>query len=496
MVSLINVKFFVLSMIPIENSIRSERPDIFKILFLVYFAFWDRFSFYGVFTELVLYLTSVAHLSETSTYSLWGIYAILGYALPVVAGIVSDRWLDQRRGISYGLIGLFLSALTLIIFKDHGFALGLALLLCGSGILKTNLSTFVGNLLSERKTQKRADGKKDGAYTLYFTGMVSGATMGPAFFGFFVAEKLWYGGFYVILLGVLSALGLSLFLFKPSFMNLFRRYKRFLLEGSLAILSVALVALSFVFANHSQYLLVVFLIVVITYLIVQAMKTPADERLKITYLIALSFLCIPYLLGALQVDGSFNLFIQNHLNHTLFGWEIPTLEFSALEPLVGALCSPFLGWLWITLDQKYGFSIAANNKVLMGVGFSILAYLTLLFLSSSQSIAGSDYASLGMMLSNVFIGLSGILIIPTMMSSINQFAPPKLKGTLMGFWFLGDALAGWLAGFVSKSSNINNEVMAPLSGFHHSFWITFVLLLISGGVLVAGTTVFKKMIVI
>ncbi|EKD70506.1 MAG: amino acid/peptide transporter [uncultured bacterium] len=62
-------------------------------LFILSFAeFWDRFSFCGTLTLLMLYTTSVFSLSATESYALWGTYLALGYITPVMGGVAPIKF--------------------------------------------------------------------------------------------------------------------------------------------------------------------------------------------------------------------------------------------------------------------------------------------------------------------------------------------------------------------------------------------------------------------
>ena len=68
---------------------------------------WERFSFYGMKYLLLLYLTKYHLFSDTDGLHVLGSYAGLVYALPLLGGMIADRWLGMRKSVLFG--GILLS---------------------------------------------------------------------------------------------------------------------------------------------------------------------------------------------------------------------------------------------------------------------------------------------------------------------------------------------------------------------------------------------------
>ena len=72
---------------------------------------WERFSFYGMKALLFLYLTQHHKFSDANGYLLLGTYAGLAYALPLLGGLLADRYLGMRKAVVLGGILLVLGHL-------------------------------------------------------------------------------------------------------------------------------------------------------------------------------------------------------------------------------------------------------------------------------------------------------------------------------------------------------------------------------------------------
>ena len=74
-----------------------------KGLFVCFFTeMWERFSFYGMKTLLFFYITKYHLFTDEAGYLLLGTYGGLAYALPVVGGLLADRYLGMRKAVIFG----------------------------------------------------------------------------------------------------------------------------------------------------------------------------------------------------------------------------------------------------------------------------------------------------------------------------------------------------------------------------------------------------------
>jgi POT family proton-dependent oligopeptide transporter len=143
-------------------------------LFVLFFTeLWERFSFYGMKTLLLLYMINHFFWSQEDASSLLGTYAMLAYGMPVVGGFIADRWLGAKRAVLLGAALLSLGHLTMAFENRVCFYAALGLIITGVGLLKPNVSTQVGSLY------KPGDPRRDGAFTIFYMGINLGALIGP-----------------------------------------------------------------------------------------------------------------------------------------------------------------------------------------------------------------------------------------------------------------------------------------------------------------------------
>ncbi len=69
---------------------------------LFFTEMWERFSFYGMRALLVIYLTQHFLFSQNDAQGLYAAYAALVYLIPVIGGVIADRFLGARKAVTIG----------------------------------------------------------------------------------------------------------------------------------------------------------------------------------------------------------------------------------------------------------------------------------------------------------------------------------------------------------------------------------------------------------
>ena len=142
-------------------------------LYVLFFTeLWERFSFYGMKTLLMLYMINHFFWSQERASGLLGTYAFLAYGLPVVGGFIADRYLGAKRAVILGALLLSAGHITMAFEALPFFYTALGLIIAGVALLKPNVSTQVGSLY------KPGDPRRDGAFTIFYMGINLGALLG------------------------------------------------------------------------------------------------------------------------------------------------------------------------------------------------------------------------------------------------------------------------------------------------------------------------------
>jgi POT family proton-dependent oligopeptide transporter len=174
-------------------------------LFTLFFAeMWERFSYYGMRALLVFYMIKgFLGYGDKQAYAVYGAYTALVYATPFIGGMLADRLLGARKAVVLG--GLLMAAghLLMTVENTTAFFTALALLICGNGFFKPNISTIVGSLYPPGSP------KRDAGFTIFYIGINLGGALAPLVCGYVGETFGWHYGFGLATIGML--IGVAVF---------------------------------------------------------------------------------------------------------------------------------------------------------------------------------------------------------------------------------------------------------------------------------------------
>ena len=143
-------------------------------LYVLFFTeLWERYSFYSMMAILTLYMDEVLHFDSARIGRVYGGYIGGVYLMPLVGGLLADRVLGFYRAVVIGGTIMMIGHLVLAVDSLPFFYAGLVLLATGTGLLKPNVSTIVGNLYRDRP------GLRDAGFNLFYMGINLGGLMSP-----------------------------------------------------------------------------------------------------------------------------------------------------------------------------------------------------------------------------------------------------------------------------------------------------------------------------
>lgn len=98
---------------PVLMQLRKDHPRGLIVLFLA--EMWERFSYYGMRSILIFYLTQHLLFDDTKANAQYGSYTALVYLLPLFGGVLADRWLGPRKAVAFGALLLVAGHLAMAI---------------------------------------------------------------------------------------------------------------------------------------------------------------------------------------------------------------------------------------------------------------------------------------------------------------------------------------------------------------------------------------------
>jgi proton-dependent oligopeptide transporter, POT family len=461
---------------------------------LFFTEMWERLSYYGARTFLAIYMVTPVALggrgmSDGATGLVMALYMSSVYLLSLPGGWIADRFLGQRKAVTIGGVGIALGNAMLALPIDSLFLPGLAVIAFGTGFLKPNISTLVGQLY------KPDDIRRNAGYTIYYMGINIGAgaaplvgmfiAQSPSFRGFLAGNGIdpnmcWKIGFAVPAVGMVFGL-----------LQYFAGYKKLGDAGMhptvpsdpvkatrdvtvLKTLAASIVVLigggiiidQFVYELSGELIgniFSVFLLIAAVAVFVGFFKTARDqgERTRIAAMIPLFIGAIAFFALFEQASTTMSLYAERIVDRDLLGMYVPASFYQFWNAIfIVILAAPFAA-MWLKLG-KAGKEPSSVNKFGIGMIFAALSFCVMLPTLGQAETAqcmtkeGCNLVSPYYLVGFYFVStLSELFISPVGLSSMNGLAPQRLAGMVMGTWFLATAIGNYIAGRAASISEGN-----------------------------------------
>jgi POT family proton-dependent oligopeptide transporter len=427
---------------------------------LFFTEMWERFSYYGMRALLVLFMVDQvrggAGLDDRTATAIYGLYTAAVYLMSLPGGWLADRLWGAQRAVWYGGIIIALGHFTLALPLTQTFYLGLIFVVVGSGILKPNMSTLVGELYPE------GGSRRDAGFTIFYMGVNLGAFIGPMVCGWLATRMGWHWGFGAAGVGMV----LGLIQFKLSRRLLagageergnpapLRRLERLGLIGGV-IGAVVVIALGLTgavqfnpqaMARVMAYVILAIAVLYFAFVFLGCGLTKLEKE-RVGVILVLFVASALFWAGFEQAGSSFNLFAERHTVRAIGGFEIPAAWFQALGPVFIILFAPLFAWLWVWLARR---NWNPNLPVKFAFGLLLLAGGFFVMAGAAQIVAEGQRALPTWLITTYLLHTFGELCLsPVGLSSVTKLAPRKLVGQMMGVWFLATSLGNLLAGLLA-----------------------------------------------
>lgn len=445
-------------------------------LYVLFFTeMWERFSYYGMRSILVIYMIAQAsnengpglEWTELEAYQLYGWYVMLVYLISIPGGILADKVLGQKKTVMLGAILLSIGHGVLAIEANWAFFTGLGFIIVGVGCLKPNISTMVGGLY------KKGDIRRDKGFNIFYIGINLGSLLATTFIGLVIAKWGWHAGFG--LAGIAMILGLFVYIYgqkfithvgnKPTeeekkndvplgklFANIFKAPVQLTIMSVLLIISVY-VGYTKEGVDHWGYgALFIFLSLVVG-LMMMIYKDLENKIMKDRFLVLLlSFLLVIVFWGAFeQAGGLMSVYTETKTDRVLFGWEIPTPMFQGLNAGFILLLAVWIANIWAKrkLKNKEASSLfkMATGTIIMGLGFVFMIFAVREYEANGSS--GMQW----LVLAYLFHTIGELCSSPVSLSFVTKLAPVKYASLMMGLYFAATGLGGKVAGVIGEVSS-------------------------------------------
>lgn len=391
---------------------------------LGYLAFaeaWERFSYYGMQSLLILYMAkqlllpghveNIAFFKEFSSLyggltgaplasAIFGSYAALVYFTPTLGGIIADRWTGKRRAVLAGAIlmaiGHFLMAF------EVSFLFALLALIIGCGLFKGNLASQIGSLYQDGDL-RRAD-----AFQIYYLAINAGVIISPLVTGTLGEKVGWHWGFGAAGVGML--IGLAIYVAGQKYLPSEHRGAR----------------------NKS------------------APRTPMtrDDWLMLGVLLAIIPVLAVALLPNQEIFNAYLLWADRDFALQFMGDKLPTTWLITYDAVVSVSClagvAIFYRWYGKRWAEPDEFS-----KMIIGTAFAVGGMLCL-YLAAVTTPPGGKIGLAWPALFHLVNAIGFAHVLPVSLALFARLAPKPIEATVIGLFqmsfFLANAAVGYIGG--------------------------------------------------
>ncbi len=446
---------------------------------LFFTEMWERFSYYGMRAFLVVYISTSTALgglgqSKATAGIVYALYGSSIYLMSLPGGWIADRFIGQRKAVLIGGIIIMFGHISLAVPSNTAFIIGLCLLVVGTGLLKPNVSTIVGQLYD------KSDVRRDAGYTIYYMGINIGALAAPLVCGQLLAESqslrtlladngispnaAWHFGFGAAAVGMFA--GIVQFVYGWKYLGdagappkkVEKKDRTPFPQAIAAIMAVSAVFIgAFIFwridyGGAGKKILAdcfgvgLAIISIATFVSLhQVVARDADEKRRVRAMMVLFLGCLSFFGLFEQAGSTLSLFAEEKVHRELLGFHVTQSFYQMLNALFVIMLAPVFALLWVRL-AKQGKEPTSVTKFAIGMVMAALSFATLLPALLGPIADGGKVTGLYLFIFYLVSTLAELCISPVGLSTMNKLAPDRLAGFVMGIWFLATAVGYYIAG--------------------------------------------------
>jgi POT family proton-dependent oligopeptide transporter len=437
------------------------------LMTLFFTEFWERFSYYGMRSLLILYMTAAVAagglgFAADRAGAIYGLYTACVYLLALPGGWIADQLLGQRRAVFLGGCIIALGHFTLAIRSLSFFYLGLVLIVIGTGLLKPNISTMVGELYPE------GGARRDAGFSIFYMGINLGAFVAPLVCGTLGQRVDWHYGFAAA--GVGMVLGLIQYQLGGRFLGQAglrtdtsadpaapaarTKTLRILMGGVAVVVLIAILQATGVLGIPIQTVAKatggVIVGLALLYLIFQLVAGGLDpqEKKRMIVIFVLFIFSALFWSGFEQAGSSLNLFAERLTNLKIGSLNMPASWLQSVNPILIIALAPVFAWLWVALNRR-NLEPSAPAKfslglIFLGLGFGVMVWASILTANQTRQVG-----PIWLILTYLFHTCGELCLSPVGLSTVTKLAPHRKVGQMMGIWFMSVSLGNLFAGLVA-----------------------------------------------
>ena len=392
---------------------------------LAYLAFtetWERFSYYGMQTLLVLYMVNElllpGHIENIAFFdsfrtlygdlegqalasAIFGTYTALVYLTPIFGGLLADRLLGKRRTVMLGAVtmatGHFLMAF------EVSFLFALLCLILGNGMFKGNIASQVGALYAPEDTRRAT------AFQIFYLGINAAVIISPLVVGTLGEGVGWHYGFGAAGVGML--IGLVIYIAGQKYLPKDDVERRAAGERT-----------------------------------EKTKLTGPDWAAVVALLLLIPVMAIA-LLPNQQIFNAYLVWGDRSFDLNFMGTELPTSWLISLDAITSVGFLAGVAIFYEVLRRRIGREPDEITKMIIGSVFSIAGMLCL-FMAAATTPEGERIGLFWPVMFHLLNSIGFAHMLPVSLALFAKVAPKAINATVIGLYYLAFFTANALVGYV------------------------------------------------
>lgn len=382
-------------------------------------------------------------MDHATAASIMAIYGSLVYMSGIIGGWIADRLLGSSRTIFWGGVLIMIGHLILALPGTVStLFISMVFLVLGTGLLKPNVSSIVGDLYSETDT------RRDSGFSIFYMGINLGALLSPFVIGTLGQKYNFHLGFGVAAIGMLFGL-IMYVLTKKKNLGLAgtqvpnpltdKERKKVLIQFSIGIIAIALVCVltiptGILTIDRFTLLVSILGILIPTGYFVFMYRSPKTTEVEKSRLIAYIPLFIAAtMFWAIQEQGAIILasYADQRTQLNFAGFEVQSSWFQSLNPIYIVLLAPVFA------------------------GLSFLVMIIPAYIHGTESLVSPIW----LIISFLLVVIGELCLSPVGLSITTKLAPAAFSAQTMSLWFLTSASAQAINAQLVRLYNPETEII-------------------------------------
>ena len=426
--------------------------------YLAFIEACERFSYYSMQTLLTLYMfkylllpghiEGVVGLDWMRSWhyqglegqplgsAIFGDYTSLVYLMPILGGIIADRYSGRRVALFAG--GVMMSIGHFLMAIEGAFLFALLALIIGVGLFKGNIASQVGALYKENDLRRAM------AFQIFYIAINVSVIAAPLISGTLGEDVGWHYGFGTA--GIVMVLGVLLFLKGRPYLPVEEGEAKAIAPaktlGALAVAAVAtLVVIGVVFAVG----ILIALLALIPLYFILTHRLAKEEKVRVLALVLLIPAMAVALLTNQEIFNAYLVWADQHFQLTFFGITFPTSWMITIDASLSfaMLVAVAAFFKWYGTHRREPDEL---GKMIIGSFFSIAGGLCLYIAALTQG--GGKIGLFWPLMFHLLNSIGFACILPVSLALFSKIAPRAINSTVIGLYYLAFFSANKIVGYI------------------------------------------------